>query len=75
MDDREAARSTSPESLAKITGISWSDVKGIRAKIVHDYDQIDLDIIRGVVSRQLPRLVSVVGEGLVSPEARRGPLN
>ena len=71
----EAARRTSPEGLAQITGISWSDVKGIRARIVHEYDQIDLDIIRVVVSRQLPCLVSVVSEGLEPPETRAIPLD
>jgi uncharacterized protein with HEPN domain len=65
----EAARRTSPDGLAEITGVSWSDVKGIRARIVHDYDQIDVNIIRGVVSRQLPRLVEVVGKGLGLPHA------
>jgi len=70
----ESARRTSPEGLAEIPGISWSDVKGIRARIVHDYDQIDLDIIRGVVSRQLPRLVSVVGKALEQPD-RPGSLD
>lgn len=52
----EAASKTSPEVLAEVPGVTWRDVKGIRAKITHDYQTIDVLVIRGVVSRQLPRL-------------------
>ena len=50
----EAASKTSPEVLAEVPGVTWRDVKGIRAKITHDYQTIDVLVIRGVVSRQLP---------------------
>lgn len=60
----EAARKTSPAGLAEIPGVQWPDVRGIRSKIVHDYDQIDVEIVRGVVSRQLPRIISSVRSGL-----------
>jgi uncharacterized protein with HEPN domain len=56
----EAATTTSPEALAGVPGVTWRDVKGIRAKIVHDYETIDVLVIRGVVSRQLPRLITSV---------------
>ena len=50
----EAASKTSPKTLAAVSGVTWRDVKGIRGKIVHDYQAIDALVIRGVVSRQLP---------------------
>jgi len=43
-------------------------VKGIRGKIVHDYQAIDALVIRGVVSRQLPRLITIVRQALASEE-------
>ena len=64
----EAASRTSPEALADVPGVTWRDVKGIRTKIVHDYQTIDVLVIRGVVSRQLPRLVTSVRKALVADE-------
>jgi uncharacterized protein with HEPN domain len=59
----EAASKTSAEVLAPVPGVTWRDVKGARSKIVHDYQTIDVLVIRGVVSRQLPRLITSVAEG------------
>ena len=52
-------------------GVTWRDVKGIRAKITHDYQTIDVLVIRGVVSRQLPRLITSVRKALVADEKQR----
>jgi uncharacterized protein with HEPN domain len=56
----EAASRTSPQALAEVPSIAWRDVKGIRAKTVHDYEMIDLVVIRGIVDRQLPPLIAAV---------------
>lgn len=64
----EAASRTSPEALASVPGVTWRDVKGIRGKIVHDYQAIDTLVIRGVVSRQLPRLITIVRQALAADE-------
>ncbi len=60
----EAASRTSAEALAEIPAVDWKSVKGIRAKIVHDYRQLDLLVIRGIVSRQLPKLITATRRGL-----------
>lgn len=44
--------------------ITWRDVKGIRARIVHDYQAVDVALIRGVVARQLPKLITEVRKAL-----------
>ena len=64
----EAASKTSPEALATVPGVTWRDVKGIRGKIVHDYQAVDTVVIRGVVSRQLPRLITIVTRALAAEE-------
>ncbi len=64
----EAASRTSPEALADIPGVAWRDVKGIRARIVHDYQDVDVLVIRGVVSRQLPYLITSVRRALAADE-------
>lgn len=66
----EAASRVSPEMLAELPGVTWRDVRGIRAKIVPDYRTIDVLVIRGVVSRQLPRLITIVRTALVEDEKR-----
>ena len=61
----EAAKRASPEGLTEVGGdVRWANVKGIRGKIVHDYEEIDIDIIRGVVERRLPSLVRQVQAAL-----------
>ena len=60
----EAASRTSPEALTEVPGVTWRDVKGIRSKIVHDYQTIDVLVTRGVVARQLPRLIASVKKAL-----------
>ena len=45
-------------------------MKGIRGKIVHDYQAIDALMIRGVVSRQLPRLITIVSPKFHGPLVR-----
>lgn len=67
----EAASKTSPEALSEVPGVTWRDVRGIRAKIVHDYQTINVLVIRGVVSRQLPRLIASVRRALVADEKQR----
>jgi uncharacterized protein with HEPN domain len=67
----EAASRTSAEALAEVPGVSWRDVKCIPARIVHDYQTIDVLVVRGVVSRQLPRLIANVTKALVADEKRR----
>jgi len=59
--------------LARVPDVTWRDVKGIRARIVHDYLVIDVLVVRGVVRRQLPRLITSVGKALAEDETRGGP--
>jgi uncharacterized protein with HEPN domain len=60
----EAAAKTSPEALAEVPDVTWRNVKGISSRIVHDYQTTDVLVIRGVVSRQLPRLIASVWKAL-----------
>lgn len=54
----EAARRVSPESQQKYSQIPWSDVIGMRHKIVHDYLDVDFDVVWEVVTKDLPDLIS-----------------
>ncbi len=69
----EAASRTSPEGLTEVSGVTWRDVKEIRARIVHDYQDIDVLVIRGVVARQLPHLIANVERALADDASRNEP--
>jgi uncharacterized protein with HEPN domain len=40
--------------------IPWSDIAGMRDRLVHDYDQLDRDVLREVVEQHLPSLVATL---------------
>jgi uncharacterized protein with HEPN domain len=57
----EDARRVSDETLATIPGIAWRQVKGIREQIVHDYEFVDVEIVKDIVEHSLPDLIEAVG--------------
>ena len=64
----EAARQVSREFSDTHPEIQWSDIIGMRHKVVHDYLGVDEDIVWQVVSKDLPKLVAAL-----EPIAPPGP--
>jgi uncharacterized protein with HEPN domain len=56
----EAARRVSPEGQATHTNIPWREIMGMRHKIVHDYLNVDEDIVWEVVTHDLPPLIAAL---------------
>jgi uncharacterized protein with HEPN domain len=56
----EAARAVPEEIVAAYSAIPWAQMRGIRNRIVHAYDRIDLEIIWEVATVELPRLVPLL---------------
>lgn len=52
----EAATKVSPEVKSKYTQIEWTDIKGMRNRIIHDYFDVRLDVIWDSVRNELPKL-------------------
>lgn len=50
----EAARALSPELRRRHPKIPWADIIGMRHILVHDYFDIDLNLVWLVVSHDLP---------------------
>jgi uncharacterized protein with HEPN domain len=50
-------------------GIPWKRIVGLRHRIVHDYMNIDADILWEVVTRSLPELIRLLTPA-VPPEGR-----
>ena len=62
----EAANRTSATTREHHPEIAWPQIIGVRNRLVHGYDVVDLSILRDIVQNDLPPLVeqltSVVGE-------------
>jgi len=57
----ELAYKLSDEFVSKST-IPWHKIRGLRNRIVHDYEGIQLNIIWDVIESYLPTLVSSINE-------------
>lgn len=62
----EAARRVPPAFRAKHPQIPWEGSVGMRSKIVHDYLNVDEDVVWQSVQDELPPLISALGKLLPS---------
>jgi uncharacterized protein with HEPN domain len=63
----EAARRVSPDFRERHPHISWDAIAGMRNKIVHDYMNVDEDIVWDSVTQELLPLIEDL-EKIVPPE-------
>ena len=64
----EAARRVSRASQQKHPQIAWSPIIGLRNRLVHGYDAVDLDILWDIVQQDLPLLIAAL-ETILDEEA------
>lgn len=62
----EVAKRLTPETLITMPDVNWRSVKGMREVIAHDYDDVDVDVLAGVVRDDLPGLRATVSASLAS---------
>ncbi|OFW37550.1 MAG: hypothetical protein A3F70_18060 [Acidobacteria bacterium RIFCSPLOWO2_12_FULL_67_14] len=53
----EAAARVSKDERERCPTIPWDDVVGMRNKLIHGYDRVDLSILWDTVTDDLPRLI------------------
>lgn len=53
----EAARRVSEATRQTLPSISWQEINGMRNRLVHEYDDINLNIVWDVVKSEIPELV------------------
>jgi uncharacterized protein with HEPN domain len=63
----EAVRRVSQEFRDRHPQVPWGEIAGLRNRIVHEYDEIDLDRVWEVIRRDLPRLITAL-EAIGQPE-------
>lgn len=54
----EATRRVSEEYRSSHPDLPWKEMAGLRSRIVHDYDEVDLDQVWTVLQKDLPDLIS-----------------
>jgi uncharacterized protein with HEPN domain len=63
----EAASQVSLSTKESHPEIPWKQITGIRHRIVHDYMDVDYDVLWEVATRDLPDLIKML-QSLVPPE-------
>lgn len=53
----EAASGVSANARTRRPRIPWSEIVGLRNRLIHGYDSVDLDVIWSIVEHDLPALV------------------
>lgn len=60
----EAAVRVPPEERERLTRIPWTQIVGMRHRLVHGYDVVDLDVVLSVARTELGPLVSELRRAL-----------
>lgn len=52
----ELVKEITDETIEKYPNIPWNSIKGMRNRIVHDYENVDLSVLWGTIKESLPEL-------------------
>ncbi|MEM9244627.1 MAG: DUF86 domain-containing protein [Cyanobacteria bacterium P01_F01_bin.153] len=63
----EAARRVSEAKRQSLPNISWQEINGMRNRLVHEYDDVNLDIVWNVIQTEIPTLIEEL-KSQVPPE-------
>ncbi len=53
----EAARRVSEITRQTLLNISWQEINGMRNRLVHEYDDVNLNIVWDVIQAEIPSLI------------------
>jgi uncharacterized protein with HEPN domain len=53
----EAARRVSDATRQALPTISWQEINGMRNRLVHEYDDVNFNIVWNVVQAEIPTLI------------------
>ncbi len=56
----EASTKVSSETQAKYPSIPWPQVIGMRNRLIHGYDSVDLDVLWDTIEVDLPPLIAEI---------------
>lgn len=58
----ELAKDISLSTQDKYSCIPWKSIRGMRNKIVHDYENIDFKVLWGTITKSFPELLKQIDE-------------
>jgi uncharacterized protein with HEPN domain len=61
----EAVKNLSGALTRKYKEIPWRDIAGLRDKLIHGYFGVDLELVWGIATKNIPELKNQVSEILV----------
>jgi len=62
----EAANKIEPETQGRYPNIPWSSIISARNRLIHGYDDVDLDIVWSIITIDLPGLIRQVEQAIES---------
>jgi uncharacterized protein with HEPN domain len=62
----EAATRMTPDERALYPDIPWPQIVGLRNRLIHGYDDVDLDILWQIITMDLPPLIATLERYLPS---------
>lgn len=65
----ELSKEITNEAQNTYKNIPWKSIKGMRNKIVHDYENVDLSVLWGTITKSLPDLKNDLKEILINETA------
>lgn len=68
----EAAARVTAETRAALPDVPWREMVGMRNRIVHEYFQMDLDVLWDVVHGELPPLITRLADIVPPPDGPTG---
>ncbi len=63
----EAASKIPQEWRERYPSISWSSAVAIRNRLIHGYEDVDLDIVWQTVTEDLPQVIEILEKALEQP--------
>lgn len=60
----EATKNLSRETKAKYPEVEWTDIAGMRDKLIHQYFGVDLSLVWETVKTNIPQLEKAISESL-----------
>jgi uncharacterized protein with HEPN domain len=62
----EAAAQTPPEVRAEYPSVPWGKIVGMRNRLVHGYDEVDLNVLWDAVTLNIPALIADLEQAVVT---------
>lgn len=56
----EAAGRVSKEERSRHPDIPWAQIVGLRNRLIHGYDSVDMDILWAITTKDLPTLIAAL---------------